>query len=71
MAQCVKDLTLLLLWHRFSSWPGNFYMLWVQSKKEIMLLNSSVFLYSFFFHLLEKEPRLDLRVSCTYKSCDK
>ena len=34
-AQWVKDLALSLkqlmspLWHRFNSWPGNFYMLWV------------------------------------------
>ena len=38
MAQWVKDLVLslqqlvLLLWHRFDPWPGNFHMLWAKSK---------------------------------------
>ena len=27
MAQCVKDLVVLLLWHRFDPWAGNFHML--------------------------------------------
>ena len=28
MGLVVKDLTLLLLWHGFNPWPGNFSMLW-------------------------------------------
>ena len=35
MAQQVKDVVLLQLWHRFSPWPGNFHMLQVQTKKKI------------------------------------
>ena len=39
MPQWVKDPALPQLWHglqmhlRFSPWPGNFHMLWVQQKK--------------------------------------
>ena len=34
VAQCVKDLVLLLLWHGFDPWPGNVYMLWMWPKKK-------------------------------------
>ena len=40
VAKQIKDLALLLLWLwfllwlGFNFWPGNFYMLWVQSKKK-------------------------------------
>ena len=30
----VKDLVLLLLWHGFDPWPGNFHMPWVLPKKK-------------------------------------
>ena len=46
MAQQVKDLALsqrwpgLLLWHRFSPWPGNFHMPWVRKKKKDGDINS-------------------------------
>ena len=32
VAQWVKDMLLSLLWHGFDPWPGNFYVLWMQSK---------------------------------------
>ena len=44
MAQQVKDLVLslqwlwLLLWHRFSPWPGNFHMQQASQKKESSLI---------------------------------
>ena len=34
MAQGIKDLALLLLWHGFNLWPGNFHMPWVWPKKK-------------------------------------
>lgn len=34
MAQCVKDLVVLLLWRGFSPWPWNVHMLWEQPKKK-------------------------------------
>ena len=40
MAQWVKDVVVLLqqlrslLWHGFNPWPGNYHMLWAQSKKK-------------------------------------
>lgn len=36
LAQLVKDLVLLLLWHRLDAWPGNFHMLLMQPKKKDM-----------------------------------
>ena len=30
----VKDSALLLLWHGFDPWPGNFHMPWVWLKKK-------------------------------------
>lgn len=32
MIQWVKDLMLLLLWHKVDSWHGNFCVLWVWPK---------------------------------------
>ena len=34
MAQWVKDPALLLLWHGFDPWPGNFHMPWAQPGKK-------------------------------------
>ena len=34
VAQQVEDLALSLLWQGFNPWPGNFYVLWVQPKRE-------------------------------------
>ena len=33
MAQWTEDPVLLLLWHEFDPWPGNFYMPWLQPKE--------------------------------------
>ena len=35
MIQWLKDLTLSLLWLRFSPWPGNFHMPQAQPKKKV------------------------------------
>ena len=34
VTQQVKDPVLLLLWHRFDPWPGNFCMPWARPKKK-------------------------------------
>lgn len=34
MAQCVKDLLLLLLWPGLDPWPGNFGMPWTGPRKK-------------------------------------
>ena len=41
LAQWVKDLALLLLWHGFDSWPGNFHMPPVQPPSPKRNLNST------------------------------
>ena len=44
VAQWVKDLALsllwlwLLLWHKFSPWPGNFHMSWAGLKKSFFIM---------------------------------
>ena len=65
MAQQVRDLALSLLWHRFSSWPANFHMPWVQTKrkgekkkkkKEASFLLQKAFLDFLHQQLLEPGP---------------
>ena len=34
VTQGVKDLALLIMWHRFHSWPRNFCMLWAWPKQD-------------------------------------
>ena len=49
LAQWVKDLVLLQLWHRlklwlgFYPWPGNFHMPWVQPKKKSHVKNGKCY----------------------------
>ena len=45
VAQQGKDPVLSLLWHRFSPWPGNFCMVWVQPKKKKKKSNVFGFAY--------------------------
>ena len=42
MAQQVKDVVLLQLWHRFSPWPGNFHMLQMQTKKKKNFIHAHI-----------------------------
>ena len=61
MSQWVKDPALLLwwlgllLWHRFNSWPGNFFMPWVEAKKIFLIKINKIlvflFMILFIYHL--------------------